>query len=96
MQAPSQKSIIAVQYGRVIYVKNTLRNKRRSNGERAAESCSFSEGGKRVAIFHLTANICVELKWIFVRMSKQRRNERNYLYLTVELEVAQNVRQFSL
>jgi len=29
-------------------------------------------------------------------MSKQKRDERNYLYLTVELEVAQNVTKFNM
>jgi hypothetical protein len=38
--------------------QTTLKNKSKSNGEQAAGSCSFSERGKLVAIFHVTANIC--------------------------------------
>jgi len=33
---------------------------------------------------------------MFVRMSKQKRKEINYLYFTVELEVAQNVIQLCM
>ena len=57
----------------------------------------FVKEGKRVAIFHLTTNIYVELKWTFVRMSKQKRETKEIICtLLLSLEVAQNVTQFSI
>jgi hypothetical protein len=41
-----------------LYMSKYLKNKKKKEGEEAAESCCFSERGKRVAIFHLTANVC--------------------------------------
>ena len=64
-------------------MSNYCKNERRSNGEEAAVSFSFSERGIRGAIFHLTANMC-GVKVDIVTMSKRKRKERNYLFHTVE------------
>jgi hypothetical protein len=66
-----------------LYMSKYLKNKKKRGGEEAAESCCFSERGKRVAIFHLTANVC-GVKSEYWQNVKKKRNERNYLFLTGE------------
>jgi hypothetical protein len=52
-------------------------------GNRRLEVAPFLKG-ENESLYFTWQPIYVESKWVFVRMSKQKRNERNYLYLTVE------------
>jgi hypothetical protein len=54
---PSPEKYYSCRIWKSYISQTTLNHKNRSNGEQAVESCPFSERGKRVAVFHLTANI---------------------------------------
>lgn len=80
VQSPSRK-VLFLSNMEELYMSKYLKNKKRSEGKKRLEVVVFLKGENESPYFTWQP-IYVELKVNIVRMSKQKRNGRNYLFLT--------------